>query len=158
VADTIEVRDLLPHRYPILLVDSVVISEPPDRVVTAKTVTSTEPCYAALPEGLARSGYAYPSALLLESFAQSCGILWRLGLRARGTDLTGLLIFGSARDVVFLRPVYPGQTVLHEVRLDDVKGDNAFLSGESWVDGECVATVGSAVTVVRSSEALAGAR
>jgi 3-hydroxyacyl-[acyl-carrier-protein] dehydratase len=156
--DDIEVRELLPHRYPILLVDRVLESEPPHRMVTAKAITFAELCYAALPDGLTRSRYAYPPTLLLESFVQSCGILWRLGIQSRGEDLAGLLIFGSARNVVFHRPVFPGQTVRHMVRLDNVRGNNAFLSGGSWVDDEKLLTVGGVVAAVRPTEIPEGAR
>lgn len=159
MSDSIEVFGLLPHRYPILLVDHVLESAPPHRVVTAKTITCTELCYSTQPEGSGRrSRCAYPPTLLLESFIQSCGILWRLGLQYRGEDLTGLLIFGSARDVVFHRPAFPGQTVRHEVRLDNVRGNSAFMSGESWVDDKKLATIGGAVTVARPTKVLEGAR
>jgi 3-hydroxyacyl-[acyl-carrier-protein] dehydratase len=156
--DSIEVLGLLPHRYPILLVDRVLESAPPHRVVTAKAITCTELCYSTQPEGLGRSRCAYPPTLLLESFVQSCGILWRLGLQYRGEDLTGLLIFGSARDVVFHRSAFPGQTVRHVVQLDSVRGDNAVMSGESWVDDKKLATIGGAVAVSRPAEILEGAR
>ncbi len=141
--------ELLPHRAPILLVDRVLTGAAPGTVVTARTVDRAEPCYA----GLGGTG-AYPPTLLLESFAQSCGIAWRLGGPADGTRPDGLLLFGAARAVAFHRPVYPGDTIRHEVRLDHASGDSALLSGASYVDGIRVATVGSALAVLRTGAAL----
>jgi 3-hydroxyacyl-[acyl-carrier-protein] dehydratase len=139
-----DLHDLIPHRHPILLVDRVLSWRPPDELVAVKAVTRAEPCFADAP-----ATAAYPPTLLLESFTQACAVLWQLGARADGTGLTGVLFFGAARDVVFHRPVYPGALVRHEVRLDQRHGDNAFLSGQSTVDGTPVMTVGSVITAVR---------
>jgi 3-hydroxymyristoyl/3-hydroxydecanoyl-(acyl carrier protein) dehydratase len=138
---------LLPHRDPMLLVDRVVELQAPDRIVTERTVAPGEPCFATSP-----AGAAYPPLLVLESFAQSCGVLWRLS----APEQRGLLVFGAARGVEFHAPALAGQTLRHTVRLDYTAGDNAMFTGESHVDGRLVLTVASAVTAVRDAAVLAG--
>src|SRR5436305_6977114 len=129
MSDPSDLYELLPHRHPILLVDRVVRWSA-ENLVAVKAVTGSEPCYAGAP----RADLAYPLTLLLESFTQACALLWQLRARADGTGLSGVLFFGAAREVAFTGAVHPGELVRHEVRLDQRHGDNAFLSGASYVD------------------------
>ncbi|WP_432587639.1 beta-hydroxyacyl-ACP dehydratase [Streptomyces sp. HD1123-B1] len=153
--DHAAIRNILPHRHPVLLVDRAIEFSPFERVVTTKTISGSEPCYSGMADGLARSAFSYPKSLLIESFGQSGAVLWLESIRTRGEKLSGTLIFAAARNVVFHRPVHPGDTVRHMVRIDQLLADNAFLSGESFVGDECVMTVGQAIAVVRPAEGLA---
>lgn len=146
------IRQLLPHRHPVLLVDRVLELEPMTRIVAVKAITGSEPCYAKLAEDLAPSRYAYPPGLIIESFGQTGALLW---LSSVG-ETQGTLIFAAARDVEFFRPVLPGDLLRHEARVDQIVGANAFLSGETWVGEEMVARVGSAIAVVRPTDGLGG--
>jgi 3-hydroxymyristoyl/3-hydroxydecanoyl-(acyl carrier protein) dehydratase len=133
---------LLPHRHPILLVDRVVSWQPPDRLVAVKAVTRSEPCYAG-----ADLADDYPPTLVLESFAQSCCVLWRLsGAGSSGT----VPVLGAVSDVVFQSPVYAGDVMRHVVHLDTTTSTAARLSGETWVDDRRVATYGT-LTVALST-------
>ncbi|WP_162002412.1 beta-hydroxyacyl-ACP dehydratase [Streptomyces sp. CB01881] len=147
--DHAAIRGILPHRHPILLVDTVLEWHPFDRIVTTKAVSGSEPCYAGMAEGLGRSAYSYPKTLLIESFGQSGAVLWLESIRTRGESLDGTLIFAAARNVEFHRPVQPGDTVRHELKIDQLVGANAFLSGRSFVGDEPVMTVGEAIAVIR---------
>ncbi|NHC16049.1 3-hydroxyacyl-ACP dehydratase FabZ family protein, partial [Motilibacter deserti] len=79
-----DIRAVLPHRHPVLLVDRVVELKEFASIVTLKAVSGSEPCYAQMDEGLPASAYAYPGSLLLESFGQSGALLWLESLRSRG--------------------------------------------------------------------------
>ncbi|MFD6325631.1 3-hydroxyacyl-ACP dehydratase FabZ family protein [Streptomyces sp. NPDC058442] len=144
-----DIRRILPHRHPVLLVDRVLEIEPGARIVATKTVTGSEPCYAALDEDLPASAYAYPTSLLVESFGQSGAVLWLYSAAAQGEQREGTLIFGSARDVTITGSAYPGDVLRHVVEIDRIIGDNAFMRGEIWVGDRRIATLGSVLAVVR---------
>jgi 3-hydroxyacyl-[acyl-carrier-protein] dehydratase len=144
------ITDLLPHRPPILLVDKVLAYEPGQCLITARTIPATEPCFAG-----AGGELAYPSTLLIESFAQSCALLFALDAGERADEEPGVLMLGALREVTLPGPVLAGQLVRHEVRLEHRHGDSAFLSGSSSVDGRLVLSVGSAVAVIRPRGAVA---
>lgn len=153
--DHAEIRKIIPHRHPVLLVDTVEDVIPFERIVTTKTISGCEPCYARMADDLDISAFAYPPSLLIESFGQSGAILWMESLRAKGRTLTGTLIFAAARNVIFHRSVYPGDVVRHVATVDQLVNDNAFLSGETFVGDELVATVTEAIAVMRPTEGLA---
>jgi 3-hydroxyacyl-[acyl-carrier-protein] dehydratase len=150
-ASQIHVRDLLPHRPPILLVDRVVECGG-ERVVTEFTVRTSQPCYWQLPSELDRQACAYPDSLVLESFTQACAVLFVMDRR----PVTGTLAFGNARAVRLYEPVLPGQTMRHEVWLDRVVGDTALVHGQTTVDGRVCLTAGSLAVLVRDGLTLAG--
>jgi 3-hydroxyacyl-[acyl-carrier-protein] dehydratase len=158
VFDHARIRDVLPHRHPILMVDTVEEIVHHDRIVTTKAVTGSEPCYAGIAEAEpgadGPSRYAYPRSLMIESFGQSGAVLWLESIRRDGKELEGSLIFAAARDVTFHRPAYPGDTLRHVAHIDQVVGDNAFLHGQTLIDGEVAVDYGSVIAVVRQTETL----
>jgi 3-hydroxyacyl-[acyl-carrier-protein] dehydratase len=145
-----DITKLLPHRFPILLVDKVLELDKGSRIVAIKAVTGSEPCYAGLADDLPHSAYAFPTSLMVESFGQSGAILW---LQA-GLEVNGTLIFGAARDCKFEGAAYPGDVLRHVVHIDVIKGDNAFMYGEIWVADRRIATIGSMLAVVRETALL----
>lgn len=151
-----DIREVLPHRHPVLLVDRVLELEPFERIVATKAITGSEPCFARLADGLPLASYAYPASLIIESFGQSGAVLWIESVRMKGEQLRGTLMFAAARDIVFHRQVFPGDTLRHVAHVDQIIGDNAFLRGETWVGDELVATVGSAIAVMRAAATLGG--
>jgi len=145
-------RRLLPHRPPMLLVD-LVLAAGALSVVTQKVVRPDEPCFAGAPAG----ALAWPSPFVLESFAQSCGVLWALAAERACRPVPGLLVFGAARGVTFPRPVPVGAVLTHTVRLEQAIGDDAAMfSGSARVDGQPVLSVEGATALLRPAEALAG--
>lgn len=151
-----EIQQLLPHRHPILLVDRVIDLSEPDRVVTIKAVTLSEPCFGDLAETGNGGGYAFPPALMLESFVQSGAImlchLWRREqqeLEAFGASGTETLVFVGARDVRYHRSVLPGDVMRHEVLVHRPAPDVALISGHITVDGHEVASIGRATLARR---------
>ncbi|WP_069868148.1 3-hydroxyacyl-ACP dehydratase FabZ family protein [Streptomyces malaysiensis] len=149
-----DIRRILPHRHPVLLVDRVLDLEPGVRIVATKAVTGGEPCYAGLDEDLPVSAYAYPASLLVESFGQTGAVLWLYSAATSGERREGTLIFGSAREVTITGSAYPGDVLRHTVEIDQLIGDNAFMRGETWVGDRRIATLGSVLAVVREGLAV----
>jgi 3-hydroxyacyl-[acyl-carrier-protein] dehydratase len=151
-----DIRARLPHRYPILLVDRVVEVVPGERISTLKAVTVNEPWYRELPEDTADAGFAYPTALLIESWCQSAALLAGWDLSA--ADTAGrVALFGGMTDLAVTGSVWPGDVVRHEVVLTRSLGDTWLFAGSATVDGAPRLTVGSVLTALRPAAVLAGA-
>lgn len=142
-----DIREILPHRYPMLLVDGVLSLEPNVSIVAVKCVTGAEPCYASLPERVDVDGLAYPQSLILESFGQAGAILWLHGAQAVKDET--VLMLASIKNCFFEADVLPGDTMAHHVCLERVVGDNVFLSGETRVGQRQVARIEWLTMVVR---------
>jgi 3-hydroxyacyl-[acyl-carrier-protein] dehydratase len=134
--DFTEIRGVLPHRFPMLLLDRVDDLEPGVRLTARKAVSGNEPCYRDA------SGDAYPPMLLVESWCQAAGVLAVLA------DPGRVLLLGALGGVRFHGGVYPGDVVEHRVALDRSTGDRAILSGQSLVDGRVVLDVDRAVVAI----------
>ncbi|WP_018680609.1 3-hydroxyacyl-ACP dehydratase FabZ family protein [Actinokineospora enzanensis] len=159
VVDHAAIRDLLPQRYPMLLVDRVVQVRA-DGLTSVKAVSATEPCYRAIPAAAPTESWAYPEALLVESFGQSAALAWLLvGPADQRERLTGgnlLPLFAGLRDVSFEGAAYPGDVLRNEVRLEHVSDGAAFASGEVLVGDRVIARFGSLIAVTRPGAELAG--
>jgi 3-hydroxyacyl-[acyl-carrier-protein] dehydratase len=148
-----QIQEMLPHRYPMLMVDSVLSLEPRQSIVATKCVTGNEPCYAAMSAIRSCRQTAYPVSLIIESFSQAGVILWMQSAPAQCAG--SVLMFGLAKDCDFDGDVFPGDTMQHRVNLDSTKGDNLFFSGETWVAERRVARLGWLMAVTRPFSALA---
>lgn len=155
VREHVDIRAVLPQRYPLLLVDRVLRLQPGAAITTLKAVTGTEPCYAALPDGAESWRYGYPYSLMVESLGQTAALLWLDG-RAPAADDGQVLMFVGAKDYHFEGYAYPGDVLRHEVQLESVIADTAFATGETWVGDRRIATVGTLIATrrpVRPSDA-----
>ena len=147
--DHAAIRDCLPVRHPMLLVDRVVALEPGVSITAEKAVTGSEPCYRWLPDGLPPERYAYPSALVLESFGQAAAVLWVHTGRAGAAELAEVLMLAGFRRCRVEGRVFPGDVLRHEIRIDQVVHGNAFSSGATYVGKRRVASMGSLVAASR---------
>jgi 3-hydroxyacyl-[acyl-carrier-protein] dehydratase len=149
-----EIRRIIPHRYPILLVDRVTEVEPGRWLTAIKAVTANEPCYRSVPQHAGQHAYAYPTSLLVESWAQS-GVLLGVWDAPNPDVLAGAVeLAGGIRDLRFHRPVFPGDQLEHRARMVKTVGDTAILEGETRVAGDTVMEVGQFVLALRSVVAL----
>lgn len=146
------IRRLLPHGHPMLLVDRIVEVDPGRSIIATKAITHCEPCYAAVPSGSPVDRYRFPPSLLLESFGQAAALLWLAGRDSDGDgvrDRDRVLMLVVARDCTVHGGALPGDVVEHRARIDNVVGDNLFVSGESLVAGRRIASVGSMMAAIR---------
>jgi beta-hydroxyacyl-ACP dehydratase FabZ len=126
------IREVLPHRYPILLVDRVLELEPDRRIVALKNVTVNEPFF----EGHFPERPVMPGVLVLEGLAQAGAILI-LGDPERRAGK--LVYFGSIERARFRRPVVPGDQLRYEVEVLRLRSNHAKLAGRALVDGQLAA-------------------
>ncbi|MEU8241039.1 beta-hydroxyacyl-ACP dehydratase [Actinoplanes missouriensis] len=140
----VDVHAVLPHRFPMLLVDRVDTLVPGERVSARKAISLGEPWYTAAAGG----DLAYPPALLLESWVQAGAILMSGGVPFAEQDA---LMLGAVSGVEFGGPVRPGDVVVHDVRLVRLAAGTAIVEGTAQVDGRAVLTVRQAVLAVRQT-------
>ena len=129
--DIEDIRVLLPHRYPMLLVDRVLELTPGKRVVALKNVTINEPFF----DGHFPTQAIMPGVLILESMAQIAGLMI-LSL----TEQRGRIPFLASMDKVkFRKPVVPGDTLITEANLIKVRGTIGKVRMVARVAGAVVA-------------------
>ncbi len=131
ILDINEIRGILPHRYPFLLVDRIVELEP-ERVVGIKNVTLNEPFFT----GHFPDFPVMPGVLIVEAMAQVAGVMVLKHIADRDKKLVLLVAIENAR---FRRPVVPGDTLRLEMSLIKRKASVAKMAGRATVDGVLVA-------------------
>ena len=130
--DIASILEVLPHRYPLLLVDRILEMEPGKRVVGLKNVTINEPFF----QGHFPGHPIMPGVLIIESMAQAGGVL----LLSSVDEPRGKLVYFSGIDGArFRRPVLPGDTLTLECELTKRKGPICKMHGVARVGTEKVA-------------------
>jgi 3-hydroxyacyl-[acyl-carrier-protein] dehydratase len=123
---------VIPHRYPFLLVDSILEHEPGKRAVGLKNVTVNEPHF----QGHFPDYPVMPGVLVVEALAQ-VGAFALLSL----PENEGKLVFFAGIDKVrFKRQVRPGDTLRLETEITRVRAGIGFGAAKATVDGELVCT------------------
>jgi UDP-3-O-[3-hydroxymyristoyl] N-acetylglucosamine deacetylase/3-hydroxyacyl-[acyl-carrier-protein] dehydratase len=129
VLDAEQVMQILPHRYPFLMVDGVLKMEG-NQITAFKNITNNEPYFP----GHFPGHPIMPGVLQLEAIAQVAGILM-----LRQTENVGqLAYFMAAEDVKWRKPVLPGDVLIIEVELTKSRGKIGKANGVCKVDGEIV--------------------
>ena len=127
-----EIQTLIPHRYPMLLVDRVLDFEPGEWLHAVKNVSINEPIFTGHFPDLA----IFPGVLILEAMAQATGILGFKTAEDKKED--ELYLFASIDNAKFKKPVVPGDTLnLHVQFIKERRGMWKFY-GEAKVDGQVV--------------------
>jgi UDP-3-O-[3-hydroxymyristoyl] N-acetylglucosamine deacetylase/3-hydroxyacyl-[acyl-carrier-protein] dehydratase len=126
-----EIMDVLPHRYPFLLVDRI-LEQDGKRAVGIKNVTINEPFF----QGHFPGDPVMPGVLIIEAMAQVGGFVLLGSVKDRDTKV---IYFTGLDNVKWRRPVRPGDQVRFEVELTQVRGLAARLKGVALVDGNLVA-------------------
>lgn len=135
--DIIEIReimDLLPHRYPFLLLDRVLDYTPGKTLTAVKNISVNEPMFT----GHFPRAPIYPGVLIMESLAQATGIL---AFKTSNDSLSddGLYYFAGIDNARFKKPVVPGDQMILQVEIVAHKRNIWKFKGTALVDDVVVA-------------------
>lgn len=140
-----EIRSLLPHRYPFLLVDRIIELEPERRIIGLKNVTINEPFFQGHFPGRA----IMPGVLIIEAMAQVGGIL---AIKSLPPGSKAVVFLAGINEAKFRRPVVPGDQLRFEV--EALKRRDAYwkMQGKAFVGSDLAseAEVTAMVTIDQS--------
>jgi len=133
VFDILKVKEVLPHRYPFLLVDKIIEFIPGKKAVGVKKVTANEEFF----NGHFPLRPIMPGVLQVEAMAQVGGMV---ALQEPVTDGKGDFFFAGVNNVKWRRPVVPGDTLVMEMTLTAFKPRFGLvkMKGQCFVDGQKV--------------------
>ena len=131
ILDIQAIREILPHRFPMLLVDAILELEE-ERIVGIKNVTINEPFFV----GHFPDFPVMPGVLIVEAMAQVAGVLVLKNIPDRRNKL---VLLASVEEAKFRRPVLPGHQLRIEMRVTRRKASVAKMHGQATVDGVVVA-------------------
>ena len=129
-----EILEILPHRYPFLLIDRVIEIEEGKRIVAIKNVSIGEPYF----QGHFPDLPLFPGVYMLEAMAQAGGILVYQELKFDKDKF--MVVYAGVDDVRFKRPVYPGDQMIIEVEALSIRKGLSKLSGKTFVKNEVAST------------------
>ena len=132
VIEVDEIMQMIPHRYPFLLVDRVVDVIPNLRAVGIKNVSVNEPFF----QGHFPGHPIMPGVLIVEAMAQTSAVLV---IETRGKSAYSLVYFMTIDQARFRKPITPGDTVKIHVEKQRRRGHVWKFYGEARVDGSLMA-------------------
>jgi 3-hydroxyacyl-[acyl-carrier-protein] dehydratase len=140
--DILEIMQFLPHRYPFLLVDQILEVIPGEKITGLKNVTINEPFF----QGHFPGAPIMPGVLIVEAMAQTGGVLFLVTQKQKKKDV--VFYFMGMDKVRFRKPVFPGDQLIMEVRLLNLRSKAAKMAGTATVnqkrvaEAEFMATIG----------------
>ncbi|WP_457636334.1 3-hydroxyacyl-ACP dehydratase FabZ [Persephonella sp.] len=134
-ADVLEIKDILPHRYPFLLIDRIIELDIPNLKVKAlKNVTVNEEFF----NGHFPEYPVMPGVLIIEAMAQAGAYLMIKKLKAEGADGDFTVLFAGIDSAKFRKPVRPGDQIIFEIEGLNIKKSMGKIKGVAKVDGQVV--------------------
>ncbi|KRL03045.1 3-hydroxyacyl-ACP dehydratase FabZ [Liquorilactobacillus capillatus] len=132
VLDITEIKKIIPHRYPMLLIDRVDELVPGEMAVAKRNVTIHEEVF----NGHFPNNPVLPGALIVESLAQTGAVALLTLPEFKGKTA----YFGGIKEAKFRRVVRPGDTLRLEVKLDKIRNNVGLGKGIATVEGKKVCT------------------
>ncbi len=132
IVDAGKIMQYLPHRFPMLLVDRITGFEPGKRIVGIKNVTINEPFF----QGHFPGRPVMPGVLIIEAMAQVGGLLMMDSVE---NPEDKIVYFMSLDNVKWRRPVTPGDQIVFELEMLQIRKDVCKMRGRGTVDGRVVA-------------------
>lgn len=129
VLDINAIQQILPHRYPFLLIDRVIEVTPRKRIVAIKNVTANEPHFNGHFPGYP----IMPGVLIVEAIAQTGGALLLTEIPDRHNKL---MVFTGIERAKFRKPVVPGDQLRIEVEVVVWRSTAVKMKGRALVDGK----------------------
>ena len=135
IMDVMEIQEILPHRYPFLLVDRVTEINANETLRAYKNVSISENVF----QGHFPGHPIYPGVMILEGMAQAGGILAFKSMdMTKEEAATKVVYFMSIDKAKFRSPVKPGDQLEYRISVIKQKGAIWMLKGEAYVDDKMV--------------------
>ena len=132
--DVNEIMQILPHRYPFLLIDRVVEIVPNETITAYKNVTIAEQVF----QGHFPDHPIYPGVMIIEGMAQAGGVL--AFKSTNDEDLSDKVVYFMSIDKAKFRiPVRPGDRLEYKISVIKHRGRIWVLNGGAYVDGKLAA-------------------
>ena len=141
-----DIMKILPHRYPMILIDRITEITEGVGLTAIKNVTINEPYFA----GHFPAQPVMPAVLILESMAQAGAFLV---LNTVPDPLQKNMVFSSISDSKFRIPIIPGDQVEIKMQLVKIRLGAVKLRGDAYVDGKLVAEANLMANIVNRTEA-----
>ena len=140
--DIQEIKEILPHRYPFLLVDKVLACEPRDFLTAIKNVTYNEPCY----QGHFPDTPIFPGVLIIEAMAQAAALLGFISMdqKPQAGSVYYLVGVDKAR---FKKTVHPGDQITFNIKFIKLRKNIWRFSTTAIVDDKIVESAEILTTV-----------
>ena len=140
--DIQKIRELLPHRYPFLMVDKVLAYEPGEFLTAIKNVTFNEPCF----QGHFPEKPIFPGVLIIEAMAQAAALLGCVTMDERPKDGSIYYLVGVDK-ARFKKTVHPGDLISLNIKFIKLRKGIWRFSARAMVDEKLVASAELLTTV-----------
>ncbi len=145
IFDINAILNILPHRYPFLLIDKIVEFKLDEKIVSIKNVTMNEPFF----QGHFPGNPIMPGVLILEAMAQTGGIMM---LNVNDKIKESVVYFMGIDKARFRKPVLPGDTLVIEAIMTNMRRSVCQFDAKAYVRGELVCEASLMATVVSKNK------
>lgn len=150
IYDVQKIREILPHRYPLLLIDRIVSMTPNEKIEAYKNITINEEIF----NGHFPTQPIYPGVYIIEGMAQAGGVLAFVSMFGDNAQNIGdkIVYFMSIDKAKFRNPVIPGDKLTYKLEVLKHKGGIWVLQGYAYVEEKLVAEAELKAMVVDNAE------
>jgi len=134
--NVVEIQEILPHRFPFLLVDRIISLTPGEYIEAYKNVSISEPVF----QGHFPDHPIYPGVMIIEGMAQAGGVLAFKSANATAEEIANKVVYFMSIDKAKFRvPVTPGDKLVYKINVLKQKGPIWQLAAKAYVDDKVVA-------------------